>query len=102
MHEKFEINQTKIKGGCQLGRKMVPNDCKSDLLLDGRPAFGVLSEQQDGFSNLAQGLPFASHNPSMLATIVAGAAKKFPLSSPIQLGMDYRVSSEINLVSYDR
>ena len=30
MHKKFEINQTKIKGGCQLGRKVVPHDSKSD------------------------------------------------------------------------
>ena len=27
------INQTKIKGGCQSGRKMVPPDSKSDLPL---------------------------------------------------------------------
>ena len=31
--KKFEINQTKIKGGCQLGRKVVPHDSKSDLPL---------------------------------------------------------------------
>ena len=29
----FEVNQTKIKGGCQLGRKVVPHDSKSDLPL---------------------------------------------------------------------
>ena len=33
MHKKFEINRTKIKGGCQLGRKVVPYDSKSDLPL---------------------------------------------------------------------
>ena len=33
MHKKFEINQTKIKGGCQSGRKVVPDDHKSDLPL---------------------------------------------------------------------
>ena len=33
MHKKFEINRTKIKGGCQSGRKVVPNDSKSDLPL---------------------------------------------------------------------
>ena len=27
----FDVNQTKIKGGCQLGRKVVPHDSKSDL-----------------------------------------------------------------------
>ena len=31
MHKKFEINQTNIKGGCQLERKVVPHDSKSDL-----------------------------------------------------------------------
>ena len=33
MHKKFEINQTKIKGGCQSGRKVVAHDSKSDLPL---------------------------------------------------------------------
>ena len=33
MHKKFEINRTKIKCGCQLGRKAVPHDSKSDLPL---------------------------------------------------------------------
>ena len=27
----FEVNQTKIKGGCQSGKKVVPHDSKSDL-----------------------------------------------------------------------
>ena len=27
----FEVNETKIKGGCQSGRKVVPHDSKSDL-----------------------------------------------------------------------
>ena len=31
MHKKFEINWTKIKGGCQSGRNMVTHDSKSDL-----------------------------------------------------------------------
>ena len=30
---KFEINRTKIKVGCQSGRKVVPHDSKSDLPL---------------------------------------------------------------------
>ena len=34
MHKKFEIRRTKIKGGCQSGRKVVTHDSKSDLLLD--------------------------------------------------------------------
>ena len=33
MHKKFEINQTKIKGDCQSGRKVVAYDSKSDLPL---------------------------------------------------------------------
>ena len=33
MHKKFEINQTKIKGSCQSGRKVVTHDSKSDLPL---------------------------------------------------------------------
>ena len=31
MHKKFEINGTKIKGGCQSGRKVVTYNSKSDL-----------------------------------------------------------------------
>ena len=31
MHKKFEINQTKIKGGCQSGRKVVTHNFKNDL-----------------------------------------------------------------------
>ena len=34
MHKKFEINQTKIKGSYQSGKKVVPNNSKSDLPLD--------------------------------------------------------------------
>ena len=33
MHKKFEINQTKIKGGCQSGRKVVTHNSKSDMPL---------------------------------------------------------------------
>ena len=33
MNQKFEINRTKIKGGCQSVRKVVPHDSKSDLPL---------------------------------------------------------------------
>ena len=33
MHKKFEVNWTKIKGSCQLGRKVVTQDFKSDLPL---------------------------------------------------------------------
>ena len=33
MQKKFEIYQTKIKGGCQSGRKVVTHNSKSDLPL---------------------------------------------------------------------
>ena len=33
MHKNFEINRTKIKGGCQSGRKVVTHNSKSDLPL---------------------------------------------------------------------
>ena len=33
MHKRFEINHTKIKGGCQLGRKVLAHDSTSDLPL---------------------------------------------------------------------
>ena len=33
MHKKFEINQTKIKVGCQSGRKVVTRNSKTDLPL---------------------------------------------------------------------
>ena len=29
----FKVNQAKIKGGCQSGRKVIPHDYKSDLSL---------------------------------------------------------------------
>ena len=33
LQKKFEKNRTKIKGGCQSGRKVVAHDSKSDLPL---------------------------------------------------------------------
>ena len=33
MHKKFEINRTKIKGGCQSGKRVVTHNSKSDLPL---------------------------------------------------------------------
>ena len=33
MHKKFEINWTKVKGGCQSGRKVLTHNSKSDLPL---------------------------------------------------------------------
>ena len=32
-HVIFEVNQTKIKGGCQSGRKVAPHNSNSDLPL---------------------------------------------------------------------
>ena len=57
MHKKFEINRTKIKGGCQLGRKVVTHNSKSDLPLGKKKKnqntqnsnFG-LSQRNDNFS----------------------------------------------------
>ena len=43
MHKKFEMNRTKIiKGVCQLGRKVVPHDSKSDLPLVYGVRWGIL------------------------------------------------------------
>ena len=33
MHKKLDVNRTKIKGGCQSGRKVVTHTSKSDLPL---------------------------------------------------------------------
>ena len=45
MHNKFEINRTKIKGGCQSGRKVVFHDSRSDLPLG--KFFYILSNISD-------------------------------------------------------
>ena len=45
-HEKFEINQTKIKGSCQSGRKVVTHDSKSDLPLAAQDIDLLLSIHQ--------------------------------------------------------
>ena len=47
MHKKFEINRTKIKGGCQSGRKVVTHNPKSDLPLVLRPPEGAKSTLHD-------------------------------------------------------
>ena len=43
MHKKFEINRTKIKGGCQSESKVVPHDSKNDLPLSKLTPFLALS-----------------------------------------------------------
>ena len=56
MHKRFEINQTKIKGRCQSGRKVVPHDSKSDLpltaakpiILRGKTLLNYWQELTDG------------------------------------------------------
>ena len=42
MHKKFEINKTKIKVTCQLGRQMVTSNSKSDLPLACSPPINPL------------------------------------------------------------
>ena len=48
MHKKFEINQSKIKGGCQSGRKVVTHNSKSDFPLRiGNEAGWGLAKKKD-------------------------------------------------------
>ena len=47
MHKKFEINRTKIKGGCQSGRKVVTHNSKSDL-----PLVSIIKKVIDTLVNL--------------------------------------------------
>ena len=42
MHKKFEIYWTKIRDCCQLGRKVLPHNSKSDLPLAADSDFGLL------------------------------------------------------------
>ena len=41
MQKKFQVNRTKIKGGCKSGRKVVTHNSKSDLPLDTRECRSV-------------------------------------------------------------
>ena len=41
MHKKFEMNWTKIKGGCQSGRKVATHNSKSDLTLEEQSGFYI-------------------------------------------------------------
>ena len=54
MHKKFEINQTKIKSGCQSGRKVVTHNSKSDLPLTS--IFGIKPLGVGTSKNLEQNL----------------------------------------------
>ena len=48
MLTKVQINWTKIKGGCQSGRKVVPHGSKSDLPLVVRRSESLSSYSNDG------------------------------------------------------
>ena len=59
MHKKFEINRTKIKGGCQSRRKVVAHDSKSDLPLINLEVSNIAARIQSflhfgGFHNLKE------------------------------------------------
>ena len=49
MHKKFEVNWTKIKGGCQSYRKAAPQESWIDLTLDYSSAYDHLGEQDWDF-----------------------------------------------------
>ena len=54
MHKKFEINRTKIKGGCQSGRKVVTHNSKIDLPLrttDTRVLHILMRERERHFTS---------------------------------------------------
>ena len=55
MHKKFEINRTKIKGGCQSGRKVIPHDSTSDLPLDK--------------NSVDSGTKFSNFSPTLITTL---------------------------------
>ena len=47
MHKKFKINQTKIKGSCQSGGKVVAHNSKSDLPLIAHSMYICYGAQED-------------------------------------------------------
>ena len=58
MHKKFQVNRTKIKGGCQSGRKVVRHDSKSDLPLSRGIVAGVLKKDLERrFHGIHRGCP---------------------------------------------
>ena len=61
MHKKFEINPTKIKGGCQSGRKGIAHNSKSDLPLSWQDWVVVMffeRKLQPGFFSLCSGFQY--------------------------------------------
>ena len=61
MHKKFAINRTKIKGGCQSGRKVVTHNSKSDLPLVVRYLDNI--EPNNGYLYLSSN--FKTHDIAM-------------------------------------
>ena len=58
MHKKFEVNKTKIKGGCRSGRKVVPHNSKGDLPLDRLPGYNMMLSNANYSSSIAHPLCF--------------------------------------------
>ena len=72
MHNKFEINRTKIKGGCQSGRKVVTLNSKRDLPLE--TSSSPLVTEMCGF--LTSHLVFGSCNKYLQAALPTGRGPK--------------------------
>ena len=53
MHKKFDINRTKIKGGCQSGRKVVTHN-KSDLPLTKKPKLHLEPDRELEYFKILQ------------------------------------------------
>ena len=71
MQKKFEINRTKIKGGCQSGRKVVTHYSKSDFPLGvvtkvifGKRVFVGLIQKKDLWAIDTNGFCDASNSAS--------------------------------------
>ena len=65
MHKKFEIKRTKIKGGCQSGRKVVTHNSYSDLPLvqvKAVPLFFPTDRHPQSLFDLQQNHMSTSHN----------------------------------------
>ena len=75
MHKKFEINRTKIKGGCQLGRKAVPHDSSSDLSL-----VYERFDQDPGFTSATAMAACSAAAHSVASGGAQGQRSPFPLS----------------------
>ena len=91
MHKKFGINQTKLKGGCHSGRKVVPHDSKSDLPLAcvtgvrGRSRYLLRMEDTNQDVNKNGTIPLGSQGLSALANSLEINATTPLKSSSLQL-----------------